>query len=446
MKKLPNDGRTTKTKGFVDNHEHCTKNSFKQGHCKNGFFFALRNLPNGIFAVSLFGLFLGTSTTMVYSQFSLFLKNELGLSTADVTLLDGIVESLSFIVRAFSGPVSDFLRERKMILYAGCFITLFARSFMSIANSWWGVLLLQSSERIGNGVQATPRDALIADLSPSEFRGRAFGFSRSMKTIGSLLGTLIAMRIMLMTHDDYRVVFGYAVIPVIIAIFFLSKIRNSQEINKATSSPQQIKKKTEYPFQRRYLRSLDHTYWKILLLAFISEMAHFSEHAFPIYANQFISTALSGSSGSFISLGQVLLSFPIGFLADRYGRRRLICTCIMLMILANTFFISAPYVKQCPIVCVYAGAFLWGAQTTAVQGLFLSIICERVDVHLRATAIGIYFFMLGLAYLLASYAGGRIWDMFGSHYTFLYSMFFSSSALCVFNFLIPPSVEQHKLR
>ncbi|MDR0632113.1 MAG: MFS transporter [Holosporaceae bacterium] len=429
MKKSPRDEA-------VDDIKRQTKSS-NCSHCKDGFFFALKNLPDGVFAVSFFGLFLGISTTMIYSQLSLFLKYELGASMADITLLDGVVECISFVVRIFSGPISDFLRERKLILYVGCFITLFARSFIAMVSSWWAVFFVQSSERIGNGIQATPRDALIADLSPSDYRARSFGFSRSMKTIGSLLGTLVAVQIMLLTANNYRIVFACSVIPVIIAIFCLFRVKNSQEIKGNT----QKNEKRENPFKKKYLKSFDATFWKIILLALISEMGHFSEHTFPLYASEFIATSISGITSSLVSCGQVLMCFPIGILADKYGKRKLISVCMMLMILANLFFISAKFVTVYPIINVCAGAFLWGAQTTAVQGLFLSLISERVDFHLRATAMGIYFFMLGIAYMSASFIGGKIWDAFGSSYAFTYSMFFSFVALCFFRVLLPARLE-----
>jgi MFS family permease len=408
------------------------KKDFDSSRCKDGFFFALRNLPNGVFAVSLFGLFLGISTTMIYSQFSLFLKNELGASASDITTLDGIVEFISFVARAFSGPISDFLKERKLILYVGCFITLFARSLVAIASSWWSILFVQSLERTGNGIQATPRDALIADLSPVKFRGRSFGFSRSMKTIGGLSGTLIAVQIMCLTNNSYRLVFVCAVIPVIIAILCLSRVKTPRELAGISNE----KLKPENPFKKKYLKSLDVYFWKTILLALIFEMGHFSEHMFPLYANIFLPISTSGTVSSFVSLGQVSLSFLVGILADMYGKRRLIAVCIILMILSNIIFISAKFIGNYPIISIYAGAFLWGGEMTAIQGLFLSLISERVDFHLRATAMGVYFLVLGIGYFLASFIAGKIWDNLGSHYIFVYGMFFSLLSLCLIRILI----------
>ncbi|MDR2724213.1 MAG: MFS transporter [Holosporaceae bacterium] len=402
-----------------------------------GFFFALKNLPKGIFPISLFGLFLGLSTTMVYSQLSLFLKNELGASTSDILQLDGVVEFISFLTRIFSGPISDFLGERKVILYVGCFITLFARSFIAVVGSWWSVLIVQSAERLGNGVQATPRDALIADITPSNFHGRSYGFSRSLKTIGSFFGTLVAVQIMLFTSNNYRIVFGCAVIPVIISIFCLSKVKSPAELNLVTVKTA----KSENPFKRKYLKSLDVHFWKLMLLALVFELGHFSEHTFPIYANNFLSTSWAGSVSSLVSAGQVLMSFPIGFLADKYGRGKLLGVCMVIMMMANISFMAAMYVNFCPVLFVYLGAFLWGGQMTAIQGLFLSLISERVNEHLRATAIGIYFFILGAAYFIASAIAGKIWTTVGSNFAFLYSLMFSFLALSLRKLLLPKNAD-----
>jgi len=110
---------------------------------------------------------------------------------------------------------------------------------------------------------------------------------------------------------------------------------------------------------------------------------------------------------------------------------------MIVMMIANLSFISAEYVTLCPIVNVFIGAFLWGGQMTAIQGLFLSLISEKVSVHLRATAMGIYFCMLGIAYLFASKIAGRICDACGYQYAFLYSITFSITALCLIKVLLP---------
>ena len=408
-------------------------------HCKNGFFSIFNNLPNGIFAVSLFGLFLGLSTTMVYSQLPLFLTEEIHTTRATVAFIDGLVEFLAYVTRVFAGLISDFLRDRKLILFLGCTVTLFIKPVLAFAKTSAMVVLVQSIERIGNGLQATPRDALIADLSNRNTRGQSYGFTKSMKTLGALLGTPIAVWLMFKTCNDYRTVFLCATIPVAIAIICLFKVKTPQELK----NEEQPEKKVvhENPFKRKYLKSLDISFWKLLCLAFIFEMGHFSEHMFPLYAKNFLEVTFAGSTGMFVSIGQVLLSFPIGLFADKFGKGRFIKVCICVMIVSNLLFLAAQYSNFSPIMYVYAGAMLWGGQMTAVQGLFMALISEQVSFHLRATAIGLYYCTIGIAYFIASNIAGNIWDNFGSNYAFMYSICFCVISLAISKILLPKKYE-----
>jgi MFS family permease len=400
---------------------------------KKGFFFIFSSIPKEVFAVSFFGLFLGMSTTMVYSQMGMFLKTELHITEAAVALVDGIIEFVSFICRILVGVISDYLKDRKFILLFGCTVTLFARSILATATSSFMVTFIQSIERLGNGFQATTRDALIADISHVNDRGKAYGFSRSLKTVGCLLGVPIAILIMHLSHNNYRIVFSCATIPAAIAIICLLKIKTPNIVNNKEN------RKIENPFQRKYLNSLDEGFWKILLLSFTFEMGHFTESLLPIYASNFLSKTTSGSESMFVSLGQILFSFPVGLYADKFGKIALIRVCMIAMIFANLSFIFIHSTFG-----IYLGAFIWGGQMSAIQGLFLSIITEKVNTHVKATAIGIYYFTVGVAFLLASIIAGHIWTAFGGKYAFIYSLCVSCFSLSVSKLLLPSAYKNIK--
>ncbi|MDR2417393.1 MAG: MFS transporter [Holosporales bacterium] len=396
-----------------------------------GFFFISKFVPKEIFAISFFGLFLGMSTTMVYCQIGMFLKTELHATEATVALIDGVIEFVSFICRILAGILSDYFRDRKLILLFGCLATLFARSILAAAASPLTVTLIQTVERIGNGFQATARDALIADASHIGNRGKAYGFSRSLKTIGCLSGIPLSILVMYLSHDNYRAVFLCATIPVMLSIICLLTIKIPKEANRKEDTA------IKNPFRWKYLRSLDVVFWKILLLAFIFEIGHFTETLLPIYASKFLSKTTTGLESMFISLGQILLSFPVGLYADKFGKNILIKICIVFMIVANISFIFID-----SIIGVYLGAFLWGGQMTAIQGLFLSLISEKANQHIRATAIGIYYCVVGIAFLLSSIIAGRIWIHFGGKYAFIYSLSVSCVALVAAKSLLPAA--RHK--
>lgn len=394
---------------------------------KNRYFF--RTLPKGVFAISLFGLFLGASTTMIYSQLPMFMKHELHASALKIALIDGVVEFLSFVMRIFSGAASDFLRNRKLILILGCSITLLIKPMFVFAKSAAMVLIAQSVERIGNGLQASPRDALIADLSSARTHGQSFGFSRSLKTFGALLGSAVAIAIMYLTSNNYRIVFFCSTIPVAMAIFCLYKLKTNK---KSDSLVVKDYKHLNNPFKKQYLKSMDSSFWKLIILASLFELGHFSEHLLVLKANDFMGNGYAGSVGMLISAGQILCSYPIGLYADRLGKKVFIQLCMLMMIIANISMIYAT-----STIMVFIGAFLWGGQMTAVQGLFLSIISDKVDPHLRGTAIGVYYISIGASFMIASMVAGHLWGALGSGSAFTYSICCVLLSLSMFSFLFP---------
>ena len=431
--------------------ESCSEQ--EMSHCKNGFFSIISDIPGGIWAISLFGLFLGMSTTMVYSQLSLFLKNDLGLTVRQIANMDGVVECVAYITRVFSGPISDFFRERKLILCVGCAFTLVARSFLPFVYGFMGVFGVQLSERVGNGLQASPRDALIADITPRSIRGRVYGLTKSIKTAGGLFGGVMAIALMGYYSNDFRKVFMFAVVPVVLAGICLLFVKDSNRKNLKIG--EKIEKR-ENPFKRKYLKSLDFSFWKLIVLAFIFQLGHFTEHLFPIYMNNFVDTRVAGSVGLIVNTGQIMLAFTIGFLADKFGKGRFIRFCMAMMIVSNLLFLLAGHI--CNIVdfslvlsrffgngfvinsqacCVYLGAFLWGGQMSAIEGLFIAIICEQVVFYLRATAIGIYSVIFGIGYWISSRIGSQIWENDGCEYTFIYSLTCCALAL-IFSFVLLP--------
>jgi hypothetical protein len=75
------------------------------------------------------------------------------------------------------------------------------------------VVVARFVDRIGKGIRGAPRDALIGDVTPVEFRGTAFGLRQSLDTVGAFVGPLLAILLMAITSDNFRLVFWIAVVP-----------------------------------------------------------------------------------------------------------------------------------------------------------------------------------------------------------------------------------------
>ena len=80
---------------------------------------------------------------------------------------------------------------------------------------------------------------------------------------------------------------------------------------------------------------------------------------------------------------------------------------------------------------------LWGAHMALTQGIFARMIADSAPDHLRATSFGAFWFVSGIAALLASLAAGLLWDRDGSSATFIASAGAAAVALAMLSLLEP---------
>ncbi len=378
--------------------------------------FCLSNrLPKNIILISFYSLFLSASTQMLYSHLSLYLKYELGAGEEKIALIDGFVEFISYFIRIFSGAVSDYLSNRKFLLVIGCSISIFIKPIFIASKSVVSVLSAEIIERLGAGVQACPRDAFIADLTESSRLGESFGFAKSMKTFGAIIGTLLAVFIMGLTIRNYQILFVCSAIPAVFAFFLLRKINFQKEIF-------QQGRKFHNPFRKAYLRSLDAKFFFIIFIAFICELSHFPESLLTLKADMDISKSYAGLTAAFMAIGQMLSAYPIGVLADKFKKKYIVAMCLFLTIISYIILIFGN-----SIYLFFLGVAVLCGQQSSMQLLFLSIINEHVNFRLRATAIGIFYCVIGMSYVISSKICGFFCEM--SLYNFAFSYCISAGFL-----------------
>ena len=153
---------------------------------------SFRQLPRNVWAVGLTSFFMDISSDMVINILPLFMANVLGVPTAVIGLVEGIAEAAASLLKMFSGWLSDRLGARKWLAVAGYALSALTKPFFYVAGSWGLVAAVRWIDRIGKGIRTAPRDALVADSTPSHLHGLAFGINRAMDKAGATIGLLIA--------------------------------------------------------------------------------------------------------------------------------------------------------------------------------------------------------------------------------------------------------------
>ena len=181
----------------------------------------LRRIPAGVWALGFVSLLMDVSSELIHSLLPVFMLTTLGVSVFAIGLIEGAAEATALIVKVFSGVLSDYWGKRKPLAILGYGLGALSKPLFALAGSAGLVLSARLLDRVGKGIRGAPRDALVADITPPELRGAAFGLRQSLDTVGAFLGPLLAMGLMLLWANDFRAVFWVAVIPAFLAVALL---------------------------------------------------------------------------------------------------------------------------------------------------------------------------------------------------------------------------------
>ena len=117
--------------------------------------------------------------------------------------IDGIAEATANFAKLFSGRLSDRSLKRKPWIMAGYGLAALSKPLFPLAASAPAVMAARFADRIGKGIRGAPRDAMIADETPPEIRGRAFGLRQALDTVGALLAPLVAIGLMALARERH---------------------------------------------------------------------------------------------------------------------------------------------------------------------------------------------------------------------------------------------------
>lgn len=367
--------------------------------------------------LGIVSLMMDASSEIVHSLLPVFLTTTIGVSVAFVGLIDGVAESTASIVKVFSGYFSDRMRRRKLFILLGYGLAAVSKPFFPLAQGVLPVLGARFVDRIGKGLRGAPRDALIADVTPSKIRGRAYGLRQSLDTTGAFLGPLLAIMLMYLFAGDIRAVFWVAVIPAGIAVLLIIL-----GVKDRTRSPETAA--TQAPIRMREITGLHRRYWGVLVLGIMFSLARFSE-AFLI-----LKVSMAGLPMVLVPLVLVVMNivyalgaYPAGILSDRRDPHAL-------LLFGLGTLIAADLVLACSsgIAAAFLGVALWGAHMALTQGLFAKLVAENAPERLRGSAFGLFNLSMGLALLIANLIAGLVWDHIGPAATFLIGAGFALAA------------------
>lgn len=353
-------------------------------------------VPRNVKMLGFVSLLTDASSEAVYPVLPLFLANVIGAPVTAIGLIESVAEATGSIVRVFSGRLSDRLGKRKALVAWGYALSNVIKPLFAVSQTWPMVLLLRFADRLGKGVRTAPRDALIADSGTEEMRGRDFGVHRALDTVGAAIGPLTAWAILSLSPGAYRTVFLVSAIPGTLAVVLvLAAVR---DVAGARETPQRT--------STMRLRGLGMPFALFTTLSAVFALGNSSDAMLVLRSQDLGAPAALIPLMYFVfNVVAASLATKFGSLSDKVGRRR-----VLAVGFAGYAVVYLGFALARGAVSPWLLFAAYGVPYALTEGLTRAFVVDLVPAEFRATAVGGYTFVLGLAALPASTMAGVLWD------------------------------------
>ncbi len=393
-----------------------------------------RPLPLAVRWFGVASLMTDAAGELVYPLLPLFLTSVLGGSAAFVGLIEGVAESTAALLKLVSGKISDRLSRRKPLVILGYGLTSVARPLIALAANQWSVLVIRFFDRAGKGIRGSPRDAMLADLTPRQSRGSAYGYHQAMDNAGAVIGPLGGYLMMSGLHLGLRAIFAWTAVPGALAIVALFAIREPARV--------QAKARAEVAEAAAPASS---TLWvRYLMVVGIFTLGNASDTFLLLRAAEVLHPGASLGSAALADPTLLLLwsvhnavkaslSYRGGVLSDRYGRRLTIG--IGWMVYAAIYLAFGFARSPWQIWALFAG---YGLYYSLVEGAEKALVAELVPSHHRGSGFGWYNAIIGALSLPASALFGLLFARFGAAVPFEVAAGLAATAALLLWLLVRP--------
>lgn len=332
-----------------------------------------------------------------------------------------MAEALQYVLQGASGWIADRLQRDKPVALVGYAVAALAKPAIGLATGWPLVLVGRGLDRLATGVRSAPRDALVASSINEKQRGAAFGLEGLGDNLGAVGGPLLATALLFGLHLDLRWIFYLALVPGLLSLLLLATVR---EVRR----PDRGDKRGTPNF-----RLLPARYWIYLIAIAVFSVGN-SSNAFIILkaSNVGIPNEQTVLAYAGFNLVAAIASYPAGSLSDSIGRKPVFLAGLAIFVLA---YIGFGVTSQSSLIALLFA--LYGAYQGVFRSVGKTMATDLAPNNLRATSVGLYSSVVGMASLIASLVGGELWQSVGPTATFAYGAVMAALGAVVLAIRVP---------
>lgn len=353
-----------------------------------------------VVTLGMVSLLTDVSSESVSAILPLYLTTVVGLSTVAYGLVDGLYQGVSALVRVVGGWVADQRGRPQPVALAGYGLSMLARVFLLFAGGLASISAVVALDRVGKGLRTAPRDAMITASSDPDHLARAFGVHRALDTLGAALGPLMAFAILWMIPEGYHTVLvvslGFAVLGVVVLALFVP--RDTGGVVRPAGERLQLRRALNRPMRRLLLVA------GCLGLLTVGDgfvylaLLHGTDVATAWFPVLYVGT----------NLAYLALAVPLGRLADRWGRRR--------VLVLGHLPLAAAYLCACRadgVPAILGTIVLLGTFYAATDGTLAAVAARAVPPELRASGIACAQTVVAVTRMAATVGFGLLWFAIG---------------------------------
>jgi MFS family permease len=372
-----------------------------------------RWLNRTVLGVGLASLFSDWSHETATSVMPAFLA-AIGASAAWLGLIEGISDGLSSFAKMGSGYFTDKLQRRKPIAVAGYVVTALGTAAFGLATTAWQVLLARSTAWLGRGVRTPVRKALMAAAVDRSTYGRAFGFERTMDTIGAIAGPATGFFLLRAFHQHYPSLFAATLVPGLLAAAVMAFLVQERE-----------RKPVKHISFGERLRILPAAYKKFLLAVSLFGAGGFAHTMLILLATQWLTPQMGPAKAASAAVALYILhnifyaafNYIGGWTADRFAKKWLLAIGFLIgAVMTACIIFARASLASLSVIFILAGVSV--ALEETVEDSFCA---ELVTEEHQGMAFGVLATVNGIGDFISSIVVGLLWTTCGASVAFGYS-------------------------
>lgn len=352
-----------------------------------------------VILLGLAALLNDAASEMIYPLLPIFLSTTLGATPIVIGLIEGIADGMASILKYFGGVWSDRAKKRKPMVVTGYALAAGSRLLIAAATMWPLVFAARLIDRTGKGIRSAPRDALISDVTPSDQRGRAYGFHRALDHTGAIVGPLLAVLLLQGLGVSLRATFLFAVLPGAAGVLMLAFLLRETKAAEANDEPPPAESSSSFLVHRSSFK-------RALIAIALFSLANSSDAFLLLQAHAAgVSTAMLPLLWAAHHVIKSLFSTRAGALSDRVDRRYLLITGWTIYAAIYVLFPFAKTLTSFVVLFV-----LYAIPFTLTEGAERAWMADLAPIETRGKSFGVYYLTNGLCVLIGTAIFGLIYQ------------------------------------